>query len=445
MKDRDVRREMLIQRMQRGGTTAGFGLPIKPGLPLWTPDNGSHLIDIIPYIAGDFDPFAKKGDITYLLEVIVHVNAGVSEGTRICLKETYGNDCPVCEARRKLIREGGDEALIKQMAPKRYSRTLYNIICYDSREQEGKGIQIFSTSFYLLEMYLREMAKRVSRPGDRKLDPFIPYWDVDGGRSIAFKKEGKQENTKYIGIRFEDRDYDLGEKMIEKAYCLDECIIIPTYEDMQVWFYGSGEEAATGQRGHRGDDQEDSSRRSRRQEKKEEPEEEEPPRKKKSSDGECPSGYEFGEVDEHKECKRCEVWDDCAAEFERKQATKKEEPEEEEPPRKRKSVDDDEEEPPRRKRQAEPEEEEPPRRKRQKAGEEPEEEEPPRRKRAKVEEEEEEPPRRKRQAEPEEEEEPPRRKRHVEPEEEEDEPPRRKRAKAEEEEEEPPRKKRRRE
>jgi hypothetical protein len=436
MKDRDARRKALMDRMQQGGTTGGFGIPMKPGLPLWSPDNGSHLIDIIPYYAGKNDPLVPEGGETFLLEIFSHRNAGVTEGMRICLQETYGQPCPICEDRRRLAREGADNDVIKSLTPSRYSRTLYNILCYDNREQEQKGIQIFSTSFFLLGQYLKEMAKRVDRPGVRTLDPYIPYWDLTDGRSIAFRKEGKADSTKYIGIRFEDRDYQLEEELMDKAYHLDECIIVPTYEDLQIWYYGSGEEAAAGLRSHRAAPEETGSFRKPKAAVDEEEREPAPRKKKSAGEGpECPSGYEFGkDVDEYKECKKCDEWDPCAAAHE----TMKRKSKEVEPIG-------DEEEPPRRKRQAEPEEEEPSRRKRQKADEEPEEEEPPRRKRAKAEEEEEEPPRRKRQAEPEEEEEPPRRKRHVEPEEEEDEPPRRKRAKAEEEEEEPPRKKRRRE
>ncbi len=334
MKNRDEMQKELMARMQRGGTTGGFDLPMKAGTPILTLDNSTHTLDIIPYYAGAYDPLAKEGDFTYLLELFFHNNAGVSEGRRLCPQANYGKPCPICEDRRRLIQDGADDDAIKRTKVKQYSRTFYNVICYDSREQEAKGIQVLPTSYYLLEMYLRELAKRPFRPGSKDADPYTKFFDLKDGKSIMFKKEGKADQTKYIGIRFEDRDYELDEKLIDKAFCLDEQIIIPTYEDLQVWYYGSGEDAAAGMRSHRQAPADDTA--SYRRPKVQEDGGESPRREKEKEKEQnpCPEGYTFGDVDDHKECKKCPepTWNECAKMHDQMRLGKEKEKVDEPPP-----------------------------------------------------------------------------------------------------------------
>lgn len=309
MRDRNALRERLMQRMQTGGRMQAGIFKSNLGVNFLKLAEGQNMFDIIPYIAGPFDPNSKEGDETYLLEVFVHQNCGIKEGKKICLLETYGRKCPVCEDRIRRQRAGGSEGspeIIKALTPSRFPRTIYNVICYNSHEQEARGIQVFETSFYMLEMYLREMAKRALRPGDKTIDPLIPFMDIKEGKTIVFKaQEVGKPTMKFVGIRFEDRDYELDEKLIEKAHCLDKLIDIPTYEDMLQWYYGDeGEPAGAYRTGITRNESAQEFRRPMRTDNA--------PAPKNVGDNECPYGYNFGDVDSYKECNRCEVWDNCA-------------------------------------------------------------------------------------------------------------------------------------
>jgi len=340
MKDRNEMRDRLLQRMQSGGKVSlGIFKSGLTGINFWSPGDGQHMFDIIPYIAGPNDPNCKEGEGTYLLELFVHQNCGVKEGIKICLLETYGKKCPVCEDRIRRQRAGGEEGsekIIKLLTPSRYPRTIYNVICYDTRQEEAKGIQVFHTSFYLLEMYLREMAKRAIRPGDRNVDPLVPFMDIEKGKTIVFKKEGERDKTKFIGIRFEDRDYDLDPNLISQAPQLDTLIDIPSYEDIMTWYYGEEAEESDGAFRGTGKNQPAEDVVSYRKPKREE----DTPGKRKS-ETDCPSGYEFGAVDVYKECGRCEVWDACAKKAAADKAARIAKEADEEPPRRGRPADDD--------------------------------------------------------------------------------------------------------
>ena len=75
-------------------------------LPLWgakPTKEDPHIIDIIPFIAGENYPTKidkrhaiKKGDYVYLLELYVHTNIGPGKEWIVCPTKNYGNSCPIC-------------------------------------------------------------------------------------------------------------------------------------------------------------------------------------------------------------------------------------------------------------------------------------------------------------------------------------------------------------
>ena len=83
------------------------------------PKEGKNIIDIVPYIIKTKnDPLvktgdAKVGDQSYMLDLFIHTNIGPTQAQIICLKETYGKPCPICEQRQAFYNEGKkDEAEI---------------------------------------------------------------------------------------------------------------------------------------------------------------------------------------------------------------------------------------------------------------------------------------------------------------------------------------------
>lgn len=415
MRDRKVSREALMKRLQEGQQRqANKGGLFKAGVDikmLSLATDQSHTMDIIPYWAGRNDPWVSEGEENYVLKIPVHRDVGMNEGMILCRAEFYPAGslhgparCPICEDRKRKQREGAPDNLIKALTPGRYPRELYNAICYDSREEERKGIQLFHTSEYLFGIYLAEIMNKPVRPNSDNLETLIPFMDLKTGKQIVFKKTGKQTDTKFIGIRFVDRDYELDDVLSDRAYCLDEIIRIPTEKEVEEYYFGpegTEKEEYKGKRTEVRDhmhDEEEPVRRPKKEVEEEEPvrrrrpaEEEEEPKKKDK----CPDGYEFGvDTDTKKACKKCDEWEECTkvnAHREAESRSKKEDPEE--PVRRRRTVEEDEpppkkkteeeEEPVRRRRPAETESEDdpPPRRRRVAEDVEPQEDEPPRRRR----------------------------------------------------------------
>ena len=432
----------------------------------WYAAKGEHELDIIPYFAGAHDPKVKEGAFNYVVNYLAHRNVGPRDLWFMCL-EQFEEKCPICEHRTKLRKDPPDggkakteyEELLKALKPAR--RCVYNIVCYDEKQEE-KGVQVWEVAHFLSENKIMERAKRPKKRGGG----LIPFASVENGYTICFDREGEGMHTKYTSYDLAERDYEIGEEHLDAALTLDELLYKPTYEEIHDAFWDSDEQKDADE------EEEEEPRRKKRksapvddaEEEEEEPrmhkgrgkpkrnrddeeEEEDEPRPKTKK---CPApGGTFGvDTDELDECEGCPLWNPCAkAALPRGDSTEDEEENLRSKKRRPKmTVDNEEEEEPRRKKRKsapvdDAEEEEEPRRKKRKPTyvDDEEEEEPPPRKRkpAPVEEEEEEEPRPKRKArkvvddEEEEEEEPAPRKRKpsrvVDDDEEEEEPPPRKR------------------
>lgn len=210
---------------------------------VWKCNEGDHLLDIIPYFAGAnvnlFDRKAQPGDGTYLLDIWVHYGVGVNQDAYVCPARNYGQPCPICEYREDLRRtENYDEDLVKEVTPKR--RSIYNILCYDSEKEEAKGVQIFDIAHWFMEKHISSLAKSPSRGPGKSTDSFIFFSDPLEGKSIAFTRKGSKRNTEVLGHKFVDRNYAIPDAILDSAFVLDECINIPTYDEIRTAFLGSG-------------------------------------------------------------------------------------------------------------------------------------------------------------------------------------------------------------
>jgi len=257
-KNRKQMRESLRKRTQeqteksQGGSGKGFFKDNLQNVKFWSCKEGDHLIDIIPYNIGENDPrlskFSKRnelqvGDPHYVLEVFAHYDVGPSEQSCICLAETYNKPCPICEHRKQLIKEGADEGVVNELKVSRYPRVIYNIVSLETADEEAKGIQVFHTSSYLMETNLAKLAKGPVRPGQTGIDPYIYFADPDEGKSISFSREGKGQNTRFTAHRFLDRNYEIEDEILDAAYCLDDLIYIPTYDEVYEMYWGEAKES----------------------------------------------------------------------------------------------------------------------------------------------------------------------------------------------------------
>ena len=215
---------------------------------LWNCNDGEHLLDVIPYVAGSHDPNVKEGEPQYVLDVWVHKGVGALQQSFICPQKNFKSRCPICEKQLQMRKSGeysDDE--VKELNAKR--RTLYNVFVWDSKEEIRKGVQVWEVSHFFFEKHLAELSKRPKGGG------FIIFSDPDNGKSISFKKKSKGQNMEFLGHRFEDRDEEgeITDEMLESALVLDDLIHIPTIKELQKaveeGFAGEDEEDEKPRRG----------------------------------------------------------------------------------------------------------------------------------------------------------------------------------------------------
>lgn len=324
-KSREEMREGFKKRMQENQNKqeGGYYAPLfrkDISIPFMKCGEGWHTIDILDYIAGKNDP--NPGEPNYCYEFYYYSNVGVGQGPILALGKTFGLPDPIAEEFARRQRDGADKEVLKSLSPSRNPRVLYNVICCDSKEEESKGVQVFHTSSYLMEDYLREMSKGCIRPGMEGLNPLIDFTSPDDGKSIKFKREGMTENTKFILHQFVDRPkgFVIPDSLLSKVFTLDELIYIPTYEEVQIYFYGKGEHQPSARSLKAPEQVKEESTRSRFDNQPtdipEKVAEEKPvelkPEEKISNP--CPSGHIFGkEIDKFpKDCEPCPEWKKCA-------------------------------------------------------------------------------------------------------------------------------------
>lgn len=256
-------RQQLTQRTQdnagRVGSSGKFSDFFRTDvgtIPSWTCKEGMHEIDIIPFVVGNHYPTRteaglRPGDLTYVLDLFAHYGIGINEDAYVCPNRNYGEHCPICQHAdivRKMIPDevfdsktpesdpdwGEQIKLYFSLNPKR--RCVYNVLVWDgwtsNQNVLDNHVQVWDVSHYLFEKDLLAQSE-LPRGGG-----FIPFSDLDVGKSIIFKREGSRRNTKFAGIRFQDRLEPITVEHEEEAFQLDEIIHIPDYAELWEAHFG---------------------------------------------------------------------------------------------------------------------------------------------------------------------------------------------------------------
>jgi hypothetical protein len=303
-------------------------------IPFWKPSPTTtkgkpHIIDILPFQAGPHFPTKdknaiKEGRWTYVLNVWVHKKVGPGKATVVCPAKNYGNRCPICEEIEQLERDGVERDDIAFIAKR---QCTYNVLVMDDVESESKGVQVWDVSYAYSEKAILEIA-RSARDGG-----YIPFSDIEKetGRSIAFDV-ANDKYKKITGHRFELRDYDIPEDLLEDCFPLDTLLVIHTYDELYTILWGEegkpqraakaaeAEPAAAPRRtllrgggsgGQAPETAPETTQTSRSPLRREAP---------KSNENQCPIGAQFGDDNgQFGECESCEVFQQCAETADKKQ------------------------------------------------------------------------------------------------------------------------------
>ena len=243
------KKSTMMKRYQQSYETKDSGAGSKKGVMNWkkvegdisffSPVEGRNRINIIPYtIKTKNHPLVKRGefeigDKDYVMDIFVHRGVGPTEASVLCLKNTYGKPCPICEQMAVLNKQGKEE---ESKALKAQRRVFYNI--QDLRD-EGK-VKVFETSHYLFEKELIDEAR------DDEDGGFIDFADEDEGKEIKFRASevsfAGRKYKEFKSFSFEDREEPLSKEVLKQAISFDEIMEIPTYEEVEKIFYGVDEE-----------------------------------------------------------------------------------------------------------------------------------------------------------------------------------------------------------
>jgi hypothetical protein len=191
----------------------------------WSPTIGDHVIDILTF--GD-DYWHHAMSINGKLESV------------ICRNKTFGNYCPFCN-----LRESMDEHIFTNNlyhdSPNAYrdllsrKRGVYNIICYDSKEEQEKGVQTWDVSNYMFEHQLLQ-SLNTSIIGSIFLMECIT--NPITGKSVSFTKEntnlGFIKIPKYTNFELLERNYTIPETIRNKTHNL--ATPEPSYDEVEKKF-----------------------------------------------------------------------------------------------------------------------------------------------------------------------------------------------------------------
>ena len=245
--------DALEKRIKTGHQkTKGYRSNVFPpdkDIPLWNPKDGQHIIDIVPYYAGKYDPASEEGDATYTFEYQMH-RVGPNNTEYIC-PGMYGKPCPVCEYRNKL-REKNDDRY-KDYWPK--VRNMYNVIVYDDKQETRKGVQVWDVANFYFEKPLMAISRKPSRGG--KKEKTINFVHPRKGKSVTFTidpPKSKDDYRKYVGHAFDDRDYEIDEDTIDNAFQLDSIVSRASYDEIKDTFDGSVSSKSSHSDSHGDDD-----------------------------------------------------------------------------------------------------------------------------------------------------------------------------------------------
>jgi hypothetical protein len=206
---------------------------------IFSPKEGTVKLEIVPYVVGDGNPYARKGELYYERTFFVHKRIGPNNETYVCPAKTAKRPCPICEYRAALAKDGGDEKQIKALKPKEQQLWLLHVLGKDS---DDKKVQLFVSSFYTFGRLLDK--KRHDADDDET--HITDFDDPDAGAvlkcSWSEEDAGGYTFLDCYSIDFKPRPNGIDKELLDHGICLDSVVKILPYEELKRLHEGGDED-----------------------------------------------------------------------------------------------------------------------------------------------------------------------------------------------------------
>lgn len=244
--------------------------------------------------------YNNPDETTYHMLLFVHTFLQYNSGSYICMKETYGKKCPICDYYNRLKNDDHEYEDIKHLRPK--LRAIYLVKDTDDK------IKLFDVSNY----YFEEKWTPIIEKKEKRGEDFYPvYMNEDWARYIDFSVK---ENSKYNELEAFDfpkiKDYD--DKFENHGIHLDDLLVFPDIDKLQSDIDNIGEFNPDDNNEEQEEKEdydnylEDANEIDNEDEEQEKPERKVKKEKKIKKDS-CPYDCNFGiDWDEYKNCDECE-------------------------------------------------------------------------------------------------------------------------------------------
>src|SRR5580765_6786266 len=171
--------------------------------PNYRPKDGDNTIRLLPPGWMKSSKLREKWGDQWGIEIWLHRNIGVDNGTYLCPNKMKGEPCPYCEARSDLLVEEGetdkyekkDKKGNRKERPSDKLKPRLGVLCLlIDRDDEKAGPQTWTMPKKQIEVEIQ------TRSRHKKTGAPILVDHPEEGFDISFKKTGSRLTTKYIGV-----------------------------------------------------------------------------------------------------------------------------------------------------------------------------------------------------------------------------------------------------
>ena len=229
--DRTSAARRRAEQHESGFETTLFRMPEGMGFFALTP--GVHEIDILPFKAGKGNPFADIGELYFERTFYCYRNVGIQE-KRYAAPCKLGLPDFIQDWKKKMANNSSvDPELIRSYTPKERQMFLVR----DKKEPDK--IKLLECSFFGFGKLLDNRVQ--NSPEDSGWDMF--YYPDETGMSLRLTVTEEQMGTgkfnKVTAIDFMPRKTGLPANLANHGICLDDILIIPSYEALREVFLGT--------------------------------------------------------------------------------------------------------------------------------------------------------------------------------------------------------------